>query len=398
MGKVLEGYKIIDFTGFLAGPYCGMYLADLGAEVILLENPGSGGMFVRHALPKENKTGRSMYFQNLNRNKKGLTINLKSEEGKEIFTKLVKESDVLLENMRPGVMDKLGFGWEKLHEINDKLIFASISGFGQKGEYAHRPGYDLIAQAMGGSMSITGQPGDDPLRAGIAIGDIMAGLNATIGIVSSLLKRKETGKGQRIDVSLVDSVVSALEAKAMKYLYDGVNPEKTGNRYVTSAPYDLYKAKDKDYVIASGTDKHFKALSEAMGMPELAEDERFIDTPARNKNFQELKDIINKWGQDYTSEECVEIISKAGIPAAPIYTVEDIYNDDFIREERKMFVTVPHEEAGDLTVLGNPIKMSEYPVEYNKAAPDLGENNDQILEDLGYSKEDIENFKENGVI
>lgn len=398
MKGLLEGIRVLDFTDFLAGPYCGMFLADMGAEVIKIENLASNGNFTRGANPKEKTTGRSMYWHNLNRNKKGVALNLKTKEGKELFAELVKSADVLLENMRPGVLGKLGFSYEACKELNPRIIYSSISGFGQTGPYSHRPGYDLIAQAMGGAMSITGWPGMEPTRAGQAVGDMFAGLNSAIGICASLYKREETGLGQQIDVALVDSIVSAMEAKMMQYIYEGKVPEKTGNKYVTSAPYDSYKAKDTHFVIASGTDAHFVTLSAAIGMPELAQDEKFIDTPARNKNAAELKSIIEHWASDKTARECVEIIDNAGIPAAPIYDCKDIVEDKNIVEAREMLVTVPHPEAGDLTVLGNPIKMSDYPCRYENAGPDLGEHNEEIFTALGISRERYEAYKEAGAV
>lgn len=298
-----------------------------------------------------------MYFQNLNRNKRGVSLNLKSDEGKRIFSQLVKNADVLIENMKPGVIGKLGFSYEVCKSINPKIIFASISGFGQYGKYSNRPGYDLIAQAMGGSMSITGWPGEEPTRAGMAIGDMMAGMNAAIGILGSIIKRQETGLGQYIDVALVDSIVSGLEAKAMIYVHEGTIPKKTGNKYIASAPYDSFKAKDANFVIASGTDKHFAALSAAMGMPELADNQLYIDTEARKTNADSLKQIINQWASDKTANECVDIILGVGVPAGPIYNIKDVYEDKNISETREMFVKVPHPEAGELVVLGNPIKM-----------------------------------------
>ncbi|NYB73824.1 CoA transferase [Sedimentibacter hydroxybenzoicus DSM 7310] len=395
--QLLEGIRVLDFTQFLAGPYCSMFLADMGAEVIKIENLQGNGDFVRTARPKEKSTNRSMYFGNLNRNKKSVCLDLKTKEGKELFSELVKSADVLVENNRPGVMAKLGFNYEVCKKLNPELIYASISGFGQYGPLTERPGYDLIAQAMGGSMSITGWPGSEPTRAGMAIGDLFAGLNACIGILATLYKRKETGLGQNIDVALVDSIVSGLEAKLMQYVYEDHIPEKTGNKYIASAPYDSFSAKDTEYVIASGTDKHFANLTACMGMPELAQDQRFVNTELRKANADELKSIINNWGSDKTAKECVDIILGAGVPAGPIYNMKDVYEDEHLNA-REMFVKVKHPEAGELTVIGNPIKMNEYPVQYKKAAPDLGEDDDEIFESLGFSKEKLEEFRQKGAL
>lgn len=399
--RLLEGVRVLDFTQFLAGPYCTQFLADMGAEVIKVENLKSGGDFVRNAQPHEPVGGQSMYFGNLNRNKKGVALDLKSPGGKELFSRLVQSADVLMENMRPGVMAKLGFGYEDCKRLNPGLIFASVSGFGQYGPYSPRPGYDLIAQAMGGSMSITGWPGSEPTRAGMAIGDLMAGMNACIAICASLYKRRETGKGQQIDVALVDTIVSGLEAKLMNYYYGGSMPEKTGNRYITSAPYDSYKAKDDYYVIASGTDAHFVKFSAGIGRPELAQDPRFHDTPSRNQNWAELKEIINAWSADKTAAQCVALIDSWGIPAAPIYNCAQVCADENITKAREMLVEVPRPRdghEGTLTVVGNPIKMSEYPCRYTKGAPMLGEDNEDIFRSLGFTEEQLAAFRAQGAM
>ena len=395
---LLKGIKVLDFTVFLAGPYCSMFLADMGADVIKVENLLTNGEFVRQARPLEPKTGRSMYFQNLNRNKRGFAVNLKSEEGRRVFAELVKSADVLIENMKPGVIGKLGFGYEQCKAINPRIIFASVSGFGQYGPYHDRPGYDLIAQAMGGSMSITGWPGQDPTRAGMAIGDMMAGMNCCMGVLASLIKREKTGQGQQVDVALVDTIVSGLEAKCMQYLYTGKAPQKTGNKYITSAPYDSFKAQDTYFVIASGTDKHFIHFSKAIGQPELAENPLYLNMELRKKNADSLKDIIQQWASDKTAMECVDIILGAGVPAAPIYDIKDVCNDPNIVEAREMLVKVPHKEIGELTVLGNPIKMSEYPCTYRKAAPDLGEDDDEVLTEIGFTAEQIATLRADGAI
>ncbi|MCC8151840.1 MAG: CoA transferase [Lachnospiraceae bacterium] len=400
--QLMKGIRVIDFTDFLAGPYIGMYFADMGADVIKFENLRSGGNFVRNARPLEKKSGLSMYFQNLNRNKRGVALDLKTEDGKKLFSKLIQSADVLIENNRPGVMDRLGFGWKECEKLNPRLVYASISGFGQYGPNSHRPGYDLIAQAMGGSMSITGWPGMEPTRAGMAIGDMFAGLNVGIAVCASLLKREKSGKGNHIDVALVDSIVSGMEAKLMQYVYTGVSPTKTGNRYITSAPYDSFKAKDDYFVIASGTDKHFAALSSMMGMPELTDDPLYCDTENRMKNADSLKKIIERWASDKTAREAVDAIDAVGVPAAPIYNCEQICRDRNITEVREMLVKVPapksHPEISELTVIGNPIKMERTPCQYFKAAPDLGEDNEEIFLELGFSEEEIIRFRENHIM
>ena len=400
--QLLEGIRVLDFTDFLAGPYCGMYLADMGAEVIKVENLASGGNFVRRTRPREKNSDLGMYFQNLNRNKKGVALNLKTAEGRELFSALVKSADVLLENNRPGVMERLGFGYEACKKLNPGLIYASISGFGQYGPNAMRPGYDLIGQAMGGSMSITGWPGEPPTRAGMALGDLLGGLNACIGICASLTNRDKTGLGNHVDVALVDSIFSGMEAKMMQYIYDGVSPVKTGNKYITSAPYDSFKAQDDYFVLACGTDVMFVKLAAAMGMPELAENPLYKDTELRKKNADSLKVILENWCADKTVDQVCRIIDAAGIPVAPIYNCEKAAKDKNITEVREMLVKVPgpklHPATEELTVIGNPIKMEESPCTYRKAAPDLGEDNADIFAALGFTEEQLQEFRAKGAM
>lgn len=400
--QLLKGIRVIDFTDFLAGPYISMYFADMGADVIKVENLRSGGNFIRTAPPFDNDSGLSMYFQNLNRNKRGVAVDLKTAEGKILFEKLVKSADVLIENNRPGVMQRLGFGWEDCRRINPRLIYASISGFGQYGTYSQRPGYDLIAQAMGGSMSVTGWPGAEPTCSGIAIGDMFAGLNAGFAICASLVRRGADGLGNHIDVSLVDSIVSSMEAKLMQYVYTGQSPVQTGNKYIASAPYDSFRAKDDYFVIACGTARHFEALAAAMGMPELTADPSYSSIEARKINADSLKSIIERWASDKTADEAVAIIDAAGAPAAPIYNCERLCNDKGIIEEREMLVTIPapeaHPELSGLTVIGNPIKMEDTPCRYVKAAPELGEDNDEVFKELGFTDTQLAHLREKGII
>ena len=400
--ELLKDIRVLDFTDFLAGPYATMMLADMGADVIKIENLTSGGNFTRNAKPHEKNTGRSMYWGNLNRNKKDVALNLKSEGGKKLFTELVKTADVLVENNRPGVMNKLGFSYEVCRELNPRLIYASISGYGQTGPNWYKPGYDIIAQALGGCMSVTGLPGGEPLRAGMAVGDLLASLNVTTAVCASLYERETSGLGNYIDVALVDSVFSAMEAKMMTYVYTGQSPVATGSRYLTSAPYDCYQAKDDYFVIASGTDKHFVLLSGAIGKPELAQDPRFCNTEMRNRHWQELKAIINEWASHITAKEAVAAIDAVGVPAAEIYNMEKAANDPAIAVDREMLVKIPaheaHPESGDLTVIGNPIKMKDAPCTYRFAARDLGENNREIFSSLGFSDEELDKLTAEGVI
>lgn len=390
--KALAGIKVLDMTQFLAGPYCGLTLADMGAEVIKIESP-PGGDFVRIAVPQINDV--SIYFENMNRGKKSVTINLKTKEGKEIFSKLIAEADILIENNRPGVMERLGFGYEQAKAINKRLIYCSISGFGQTGPYSQRPGYDLIGQAMSGAMSLTGMRGQIPLKFGVPIGDVLGGMNGVIGILAALQYRAVSGEGQHIDTSLVDGLVSGMLTNTMGYIVTGNIPGPSGNRYFNAYPYDSFTAKDGEYVIACGTDPHFAALCKVMNKPELLEDPRFKEFLKRksNPNMDELKAIIDEWSSDKTVEECVSLIMAADIPVAPIYNVKQVFEDPHIHEAREMFVNVEHPVAGKITITGNPIKMSATPTTPTKCAPLLGEHNEEVYGALGYSSEAIQELK-----
>ena len=392
----LEGITVIDLTRVLAGPYCTMFLADMGANVIKVEVPGKGDDTRTYA---PSFHGESAYFINLNRNKRSLTLNLKSAKGKQILKDLVKKADILIENFRPGTMEKLGLGYDVLKEVNPKLVYGCISGFGQYGPYHDRPGYDIVAQAMGGLMSITGWPGGSPTRSGTAIGDVLAGLSLTIGVEAAYINAQKTGVGQMVDVALVDSVVSSLEVINQIYLASGRIPERIGNRYEATAPYDSFRAKDGDMVIAAGNNKLFALLCGVMGKPELVDDPRFLNVPDRVENQAILKPIIEDWLKDYTIDEAVEIILASGCPAAPINTIDRIVADPHIAGAREMFVTLPHPTAGDMKICGNQIKLSETPVQFQRPAPLLGQHEEEILHEmLGLNADEVKALKEEGVL
>ena len=393
----LENITILDLTRVIAGPYCGAMLADLGANVIKIELPGRGDD-ARAYGPYVN--GESLYYGNLNRNKKGITLNLKSPEGKEIFKKLAAKADVVLEKYRPGVMDKLGLGYDVLKEINPRLIYAAVSGFGSYGRYAMRPGYDIISQAMGGLMSVTGHPGNGPTRLVAPIGGVLGGMNLAIGILAAIEARHTTGVGQRVDVALIDSVVASLENAYQRYEVSHENPKRMGNAYASIAPYDSYEASDGWFVIGCGNDKLYKIFCEKiLHMPELVEDPRFDCNVNRVANNLELKAIIEEnFAKQRTVKECVDMILGAGIPAGPIYNVSDIMEDPHIRDDREMFIHVDHPVMGDVILNGNPVKLSDTKVGIRFPSPTLGQHNEEILESLGYTAGEVEGFKEKGVL
>ena len=332
MKKALSDITVLDLTRVLAGPYCTMMLADFGANVIKIEVPGKGDD-TRAFGPLKN--GASMYYANVNRNKKGVTLNLKSPEGKKLFLEMVKKADVVVENYRPGVMDKLGVGYDVLKEVNDQIIYGAVSGFGCYGPYSQRPGYDIIAQSSGGLMSITGEAGGHPLRVGNAMGDVLGGMNLTIGILTALHARALTGKGQRVDVSLVDSVVSSLETGTQRYFASGKQPELMGNRYASAYPYDSFQASDGLFVIGCGNDKLYTLLCTKVLMREdLLTDPRFDTNVHRCENHEALKPEIEKWTTQHTIDECVELILAAGVPASPINDLKRVTTDPHIAGAR----------------------------------------------------------------
>lgn len=393
----LSDIRVLDLTRVMAGPYCTMYLADLGAEVIKIENP-KGGDDTRSFPPFKN--GESLYYANVNRNKKGVTLNLKAPEGKKLFLEMVKNADVVVENYRPGVMDRLGLGYEVLKETNPRIIYGAISGFGSYGALHDRPGYDIIAQAIGGIMSLTGPEGGGPIRTGSAIGDLIGGLNMVIGILAAVNARRVTGVGQRIDIALVDGIVSFLETNTMRYQVDGIQPKRMGNRYPSTAPYDSFKAKDGEFVIGCGNDKLFGLLTgKVLGRPELAADPLYDTVAHRLENQASLKEIIEAWSAAYPIEEAVSILLDAGVPAAPIYDIKSVMENRHIAVDREMFLECDHPVAGHIKLNGNPVKMMDSMPRLRMPAPALGQDNPEVYRSLcGLSDRELDEMKQAGVI
>ena len=387
--------KVLDLTRVLAGPYAAMMLADMGAEVLKIELPGVGDDSRQNAPIVGG--GESAYFINLNRNKRGITLNLKSEKGKEIFRKLVAEYDVVIENYRPGVMEKLGLGYEDLKKINPALIYAAISGFGHYGPYSQRAGYDIIAQAMSGLMSTTGWPGESPTRTGTAIGDVVAGLSCCIGMLGAYANRLKTGVGEKVDISLVDSLVSSLEIINMIYLCTDRVPQRIGNRYEAIYPYDSFKAADGDVIIACGNDKLFGLLKGYLKMPEL-EDPEFGNNINRVKNHAKIRVLVESWTVQHTVDEIVEILLGLGIPVAPINTIDRVAKDPHIADAREMFVECEHPTAGKLRITGTQLKFSEHKFGVYRPAPLLSEHTEEVLAALGYDASEFTKFKEEGIV
>ena len=392
----LEGITVLDLTRVLAGPYGTMILADMGADVIKIEQPVKGDD-TRTFGPYQN--GESVYYITNNRNKKGVTLNLKDPRGKEIFKEMVKTADVVVENYRPGTMEKLGLGYDVLKEINPKIIYGSISGFGHYGRYKERPGYDIIAQAMSGLMSTTGWSETGPTRTGTALGDVLAGLWMTIGVLGAVQGRNVTGLGQKVDIALVDSAVSAMGNISMIYLAEGRIPGRIGNRYEATYPYDSFACSDINCVIGAGNNKLWKSLCVLMGTDELAELPKYLDVQDRTEHHAELRPIVEKWTRTKTAKEIVEACLAAGVPAAPIYDVAQVSTDPHIAVDREMFIEQDHPTAGKVIVTGSPLKLSGTPITIRTPAPALGQDNTEVFKRfLGLDEQQLVALKAQGVI
>jgi CoA:oxalate CoA-transferase len=395
MDKPLKGIRVLDLGHVLAMPTCTMQLADLGAEVIKIERPGIGDDS-RYFGPFKNK--ESAYFISINRNKKSITLDLKKEKGKKIFKDLVKVSDVVTENYRPNTMQKLGLGYETLKAINPQIIYASICGFGHKTVYPGRPGYDVIAQATGGIMAITGQADGPPTRVGSSIGDIFSGSFATIGILAALRVKEKTGLGQQVDIAMMDAVVSVLENAVVRYTVTGEIPQRTGSAHPSIAPFDVFEAQDGWFVIGVGNDMLWKRFCKAINKTDLLNDSRFTTNPKRSENYKELKPIITEWSKEKTVEEILNILINAGVPVGEVNTIDKIVDDPNIKL-REMIVEVEHPRAGKVKITDTPIKLSLTPGKVEKASPLLGEHTEEILNELlGFSKEEIKSLKKEGVV
>jgi formyl-CoA transferase len=392
----LKGIRVLDLTRVLAGPFCTMLLGDMGAEIIKIETPGNGDDSRRYPpfIGEE-----SAYFMNLNRNKKSVVLNLKNPKAKAIFLDLVEKSDVVIENFRPGTMEKLGIGYETIKSRNPRIVYTSISGFGHSGPKKDLPGYDIIGQAMGGIMSITGWPDSPPTRTGTAIGDVLAGLNACVGILSGIISVKNGGAGQKVDIALVDSVVSAMETIIQIYLVEQRVPQRTGNRYEFIYPYDTFKASDGWVIIAVGNNKLWKEFCNAIERPELLERPEFMDNYDRVQAHAEVKQIVEAWTKRRAVKEIVDFMLANKIPCAPIYSVEDVVADPHIANHRGMIRQTEHPIAGSVKVIGSPVNMSETPTAVKSPAPLLGQHSAEILREiLNLTADDIFALKRENAI
>lgn len=390
----LSGIRILDLTRIISGPYCTALLADLGAEVLKIESPKSGDPVRAQGVIRD---GISWYFANYNRNKKSLGIDLYSVEGKALLARLIPECDVIIENYRPGVMEKMGFGDARLKELRPDIIHCSINGFGDTGPYRDRPSFDFVAQAMSGFMSLNGDHDDPPLRAGPPISDLVAGLHGALGVTAALLRRGQTGKGDSISVSLLNSMISMLSFHASNFLASGHVPERSGNDHGIAAPYGLFQTSDGQVAIAPSNDNVYHKLLDALDLGFLRDKSEFNTNAKRMARRQEIKEIIEARTRAQTSQYWIHRLNKFGVPCGPVLGLADVFEDPQVQDQ-EMTIDVAHPERGTVRMLGFPIKFKEAPSTCRLPAPELGADTVQVLTSLGICSTEIEHLKEIGVI
>lgn len=404
MKKSLADIRVLDLSRVLAGPFCTQILGDLGAEILKIEKPGSGDDTRSWGPPfLKDKNGEdsteSAYYLSTNRNKKSLAIDIKTKQGQEILHKLLEHTDILIENFKTGGLEKYGLGYTQLRKKHPRLVYCSITGFGQTGPLAAEPGYDFIAQGMAGLMAITGEPDGAPMKAGVALSDIITGLNAAIGILAALHNRQETGEGQHVDVALLDCTLAALTNLAQYYLTSGQVAPRFGNAHSTIVPYQTFAAKDGHIIIAVGNDEQFKRLCTVLGQPAWAKDQRFEHNSARVFNRDALVPLLEAAIATRPLQYWLEAFMKADVPAGPVNSIDKVFAMDQI-QARQMQIAMKHPLAPTpISLIGSPLKLSETPASYDNPPPFLGQHTQEILEKLlGLSADEVEKLERSGVI
>jgi crotonobetainyl-CoA:carnitine CoA-transferase CaiB-like acyl-CoA transferase len=396
MAKALEGVRVLDFTQYLSGPHCTAVLSELGAEIIKVEMPGKGEP-ERVAMPMTSKR-ESYQFLSYNRGKKSITLNLKSPKGLEIAKKLAAKVDVLVENFAADGMERLGLSYEEVSKINPRIIYASISGFGHTGPRRNDVCYDVVAQAMGGLMSVTGHPGGEPLKAGISLGDYMGGYNGAIAILAALYYRKISGEGQAIDISMQDGIWAMVFPDRANYFDTHIVPKRIGNKLSSSAPFGAYNAKDGYVVICTITDPQWQKVLQAMGREDLIGEQRYATRENRTKNMDGVDGLVQAWCKEKTVEEVFAILKKFGVPCSPLPTFDQVANDPHLLS-RDMIVEVDQPVSGKVKLIGSVYKMSKTPGDRKKRVADVGEHNEEIYGGLlGIDAQEMQMLKKESVI
>ena len=391
----LAGLTIVDLTRVLSGPYCTMLLADMGARVIKVERPGHGDDTRAWGPPFVGK--ETAYFLSINRNKESLTLDFKNTEGREILAKLISKSDVVVENFRPGAMARLGLDYSTLAARHPRLVFCSISGFGQDGPRRDQAGYDAVIQAEGGLMSVTGDADGRAFRVGVAVTDMVAGLLAVQGILLALFARERSGRGQHVDISMLDGVISLLSYHASIYLTTGAESRRVGNRHATIAPYDTFAASDGELFLAVGNDEQFQRFCAATGLQHLLADDRFSTNPARVRNEAALKELLEPVMCERTRDGWLREFATAGVPCGAVRSVPEALSDPQVAA-RRMVEAVEHAVLGPMKVLGTPIKLSDTPGSVRTAPPTLGQHTDTVLGELGLTADEIAGLRKRSVV
>jgi len=391
----LDGIKVVDLSAALTGPFCTQLLADFGAEVLKIEPPGKGDMLRAFGPPY--LKGESPYFLLTNRNKRGITLDITKEKGREILIRLAKDADVFIENYRPSVKKKLKIDYDTLKEINPRLIYCSISGFGQTGPYAERAGFDPIAQGMSGITSITGWKHTGPVRVGVAIGDSLGGIFATYGILMAIIERERSGQGQRVETSLLEGLISVLGFQAAKYFATGERPEPLGNDHGMVSPYGTFKTKDSFINIAAGNQGMWERLAEALGLGHLIREERFRTVPDRVTNRSELGKLLEEKLGEKTTKEWGEILNEVGVANGPILHIDEVFQDPQVLHQ-EMLVEMDHPTIGKIKNIGFPVKLSRTPAAVRRPPPLLGQHTEDLLKELGYGPQEIETLRKEKII
>lgn len=390
----LSGIRVVDLTRILAGPFCTMLLADMGAEIVKVETPGQGDPLRGQGVIRD---GLSWYFAAFNRNKKSLTLNLRAEEGRAALARLIAKSDVLVENYRPGVLAAIGFDDARLKALNPALVTCSLSGFGASGPYRDRPSFDFIAQAMSGFMSVTGMADGPPLRAGPPIADLVAGLYGALGICASLVRQRRTGEGDRVGASLNSGMISLLGFLAANHFATGEEPGRTGNDHAIVCPYGMFRTGDGEVALAPSQEQSYQRLIDALGLPELRQDPRFATNDLRVRHRAAMNAAIEARLETATTAYWIDVLNAAGVPCGRVMGLAEVFADPQVLDQ-EMVLTQHHPGHGDVTMLGFPLKFAAAPCRLRRPAPEIGADADAVLRDIGYSAADIARLRQAKII